>query len=100
MNYTMIPAKTCCSKCNNIQEIGAEHCSACGISFVFGKDDAWTSNSLIENTEFEIIGGYKQALREMNMYDNFYKQKCLHDYKKSEEISFLSCPCPKCTPSC
>ena len=94
MNYTMIPAKTCCNKCNNIQDIGAEHCSACGISFVFGKDDAWTSKPFNDYTKKNI---------DCKVYNNsrvYESIPCLLDNVEPGTPIMLSCPCPRCSPSC
>ena len=43
MNNTIIPAKTICSHCQNIGLIDADYCVSCGVSFVFGKPDAWST---------------------------------------------------------
>lgn len=76
MNCTIIPSKKMCNRCNNIASLEAEHCSSCGVSFVFYKQDAWTSNI-----------PYKQK----------DKQKCMYDGMEPGTIMGLVCNCPKCT---
>ncbi len=41
MNYSVVNPKIVCNRCNHVQWADANHCSACGISFVFGEPDAW-----------------------------------------------------------
>ena len=46
MNYTVVSAKIVCNFCSHVQWADAKHCSACGVSFVWGEPDAWHSQAL------------------------------------------------------
>ncbi len=50
INCTKLPARIMCNHCNHIQGIDSTHCSSCGKSFIFGKEDAWKSGPLTANT--------------------------------------------------
>ncbi len=75
MNYRIIPQKMACNICNNIQEMNSDHCSACGVSFKFGKQDAWNTRPYAQNN-----------------------QPCLFDDIPLGTITGMVCTCPKCSP--
>ena len=41
MNYSIVSPKIVCNQCSHEQWADAKHCSACGISFVWGEPNAW-----------------------------------------------------------
>ena len=43
INCEIIPSKLQCNICGQYQHIESTHCKACGKSFIFGGEDAWTS---------------------------------------------------------
>ncbi len=45
MNYSVIAPKIVCNACSHVQWADAKHCSACGISFVFGEPNGWESQT-------------------------------------------------------
>lgn len=50
MNYTAISSRIVCNRCNHVQSQDAKHCSACGISFIYGEPDAWKAPSFTSSS--------------------------------------------------
>lgn len=85
MNYTLVPARKSCNQCGNINDIKAEHCSACGKSFVFGKPDAWKQ---------EVYVGIKNY--RIDPEPNIPIQVCLKEaYGEYTQIGKM-CTCQEC----
>ena len=53
MNYTVISPKIICNICSHQQWADAKHCSACGVSFVFGEPNAWERPTFTSNTTYQ-----------------------------------------------
>ena len=85
MNNIILPARTMCTKCNNIGDISATSCTACGVSFVLGEPDTWEAKAYT-------INKFKDNNSIPCIWDNF-------STKEKMQPMGLSCSCPKCTPS-
>ena len=88
MNYRIIPQKMACNICNNIQEMNSDHCSACGVSFEFGKENAWETRPYIVDDSW----------KEKPYSTSAQEQKCLFENIEPGTITGLVCTCPKCSP--
>ena len=101
MNNTIIPAKTMCNHCQNIGLIDAEHCVACGKSFVFGKPDAWKSKSyskdwLKEKMKENPLEKFRDQYLNYPIGEIKLNTPCLWDsIPKNSGPMMLSCSCPK-----
>lgn len=40
MNFKVMPERWQCEKCGKVQAAGNNYCRGCGVSFVYGLDDA------------------------------------------------------------
>lgn len=81
MNFRKLKPQIICEKCNHIQDEDREYCSACGVSFVFGKPDGW------ESKPYTVFPSHEVA-----------QQPCLHDLTEPGHAQGISCPCPRCSP--
>ena len=103
MNNTIIPAKTICSHCQNIGLIDADYCVSCGVSFVFGKPDAWSTKpyKTKDTSEIEFERLLDSFGTIMSTSFNRKEQPCLWDTVPRNSVAMgLSCSCPKCSVSC
>ena len=96
MNSTIIPAKILCSKCQNINTIDAEHCVGCGISFVFGKADAWKSEALVSKKvetkrtkPFQFMGTKSQAIKFHKSIKETYTLSSLAQDEKYDNVWYV-----------
>ena len=105
MNYTIIPAKAVCTKCNYEQPIHADHCKSCGISFVFGKKDAWQQDTFQQivktyETTLPVQDSGLEYVKHMmaQKEDKLGPMRCMWDNVPPGQAMGMVCPCPKCSP--
>lgn len=95
VNSIRIPAQLVCKVCDAVQEEDREHCKACGVSFIFGQPNGWTSKPLADSTnkgsQANLI---ERIMKSMHIAEP--RQKCLWDDVAPGVPMSLSCPCPKC----
>lgn len=77
LNHRELKPQIACNVCNQVQDATRESCIGCGVSFVFGKDGAWKTNSLQQHVDGE---------------------PCLYDSVDTATIIGLVCNCPRCSP--
>ena len=77
MNYTVLPQRKICNKCDHIQSVDEDHCYGCGASFVFVVNDAWKTMPMTSYLTKEDI-------------------PCMFDNIKPGIATGLVCNCPKC----
>ena len=108
MNFTILPARSVCDRCSNIGRADAEYCTACGVSFVFGKANQWESKALMKNvTTLPLQEQVLESVLEIELEDwcklkDEYSntQQCLWaSIPKNSRPMMLSCSCPKCSSS-
>lgn len=48
MNFRLVPERWQCTRCGETQAAGNNYCRACGVSFVFGLEDAeWSKQTFV-----------------------------------------------------
>ena len=107
MNFTVLPARSVCNRCSNVGKVDAEYCTACGVSFVFGKTNQWESKALMKDvTTLPLQAQVLESVLEIELEDwcklkEEYSstQQCLWaSIQKKSGQTMLSCSYPICSP--
>ena len=97
MNFKIIPARAVCIRCSHSQPLNGDHCTGCGASFIFGKQDAWKPQIYKARPKDETGLEFLKSMMETTE-SKLFNMRCMWEDVKPGTPMGMVCPCPRCSP--